>query len=294
MAEGASVGKNLHWEGYVAGLGDKAGHAGDEILVAQSPGGGEPTTQSAAPFKTAEILLVSDAKDIRRDGSGLKNIAPMYARQVLHTDQVKLIGEWKEFVAVLEEYSSVDQLVLAFHGSEGAMAIAEHGKSLRDVAQMFKHDRPKVTQRIDLIGCDIGKEPDQMVALGKAFHAPQVTGWTYSYVIQIARVPKNVLRTDLDTFLKQYKGYLTPRTPNAEELVKGNQVLLAEWFRADESEEPLPPAPPPSEPDLRDHVFKRRNEAVETRIKSEQAAKQGDAYEGPFVPFEHVIVDISY
>ena len=291
----------LDYGNEAVGYGDEAvQRPADAVLVAQATGKKPKKTSSskskgALKLKTAKKLIVTDATDTR-----LKKVAPIYARQVLRVKktEVKKVNSWQELSKLLQEYKSIEQLVLMFHGTPGSLIISDEHKSLSEVNDIFAGQNPNIKQ-IDFEGCSVGEGADELVPFARLFNSSKVTAWNHFWINQIFEVdiPKDVDVEVLEGQIAQYKGYFLSGTPTLDELAKkpGKHTLVVEWFRNDFNEDPLPPPPTPGDLDTRSKSFKPRSAATSRRIKSDEAKKLAEEYgKKPVLPLEHVIIEISY
>ena len=263
-------------------------------LVAQAPGRkakGKGKPQQA--LKKVRVLLVTYPAD--------KFLAPVFARQVLKlkgreiAENVRQVNSWQELAKLLQEYESIERLVLLFHGTPGSLLIGEELKDLDKVGDIFRGHRPKVN-RIDFEACNVGRGADKLVPFAKLFTASKVTGWNHSWITKPVEIKiyKNTEVQALERILGRYKGYLLKGSPTASELMRkpGKHTLIAEWFRLELSDEELPLPPARGELDTR-ILFKRRGVARTRNVRSDQVHKLREEYsKQPVRQLERVIISI--
>jgi hypothetical protein len=263
------------------------------ILVAQAGVPKKTAEEEVAPkLKKTRVLLVAEAAD-----KTTRDMATVYARQVLKLKEneistdVKFVNSWQELARLLQEYESIDQLVLDFHGVPGGITIGTETKSLDKVDEIFRGQKPKIRQ-IDFEGCSTGERASELVHFGRLFSTSRVTAWNFFRVTQPieVEVPSDVDVKKLDSMLAPYRGYFLKGTPSSDELAKkkGKHTLVVEWFRTELDFSPLPPPPPPGGLDERPVTFKPRDAATSRLIKSSEVGKYK-----PTPALEHVIIVIS-
>ena len=133
--------------------------------------------------KVAKRLLVYDANLVANAGHTEKLMA-RFRDYNFATGQIESFRGWAELVAKLQEYTSIEELMLYIHGAPGQFEIVEpDGTSRpRDITQMvplFAGVAPKVTKEVILESCVVAHNPAQTVALKGLFDAPKISGWTH-------------------------------------------------------------------------------------------------------------------
>lgn len=240
-------------------------------------------------LKAVRSLLITSLED--------KKKASIYNKQVLKAGEVQTVNSWQEMAILLREYQSIDQLVLWFHGSPGALEIGSENKNLNQVSSLFTGQKPKVKE-INFEACSVAEAPENLVPFARLFKASKVTAWNYfciSLLVEL-QIPKGVDVDFVENQLAPYKGYLLSGTPAYSELSKkpGKHFFLVEWFRKEDDNTPLPPPPKLGEIDNRNMTFKPRSAAKKRRIISDKVMKLREEYAKPGVlEFEHVIIEIS-
>jgi hypothetical protein len=271
-------------------------------------GGRRPTpSQTPAPAdrrKTADRLLITDGTN-----KLLQVVAPHYVQQHWRLREreapnvIALVESWKELVAKLKEYDSIDHLVLMFHGMPGDLRVGRTQQGLTtNATELWKDQAPRVRE-IDLEGCSVAKDPEALVAFGKIFNASRVTGWNHWWILfksddfpvppRMSASEKEKLQRKLDGF----RQYFVKSPPTAEELAAkpGKHFLVLVWFRKYMSTD-KPPEPERGSPDRRERVFKPRRNGTRRLIRGEQEARDlrreyDKSFSGDDVPFHQVVVN---
>jgi hypothetical protein len=266
------------------------------VLIAdKSKKGSTPskTKKDAAPLKTASTLLITNAADAK-----LRQVASQYAKYVLKLSAPALkhalvtVTSPQGLASEVSRYSRIEHLILMFHGAPGAIEVGTW-MSLNDVAKLFSTNIPTIHE-ITFEGCNIARGPDTMVPFGLLFNASRVNAWNHFWVTCVTEViiGRDTDVAALNSQLAKFRGYFLPNTPTLEDLAKnpGSYVVVAEWFREDLSDEPIPEAPPPGELDSRKRTFKPRASAQPRQISAKQIAKLIEEYDAATLRFQKVTV----
>jgi hypothetical protein len=157
-----------------------------------------------------------------------------------------------QFTSALARYQRITELTVLSHGHPGGFLLSEAGGGLTDVplgaiATWYKAHpstgRPDIDS-IELLGCNIGLRPADLVPFGRLFRAKRVSAWNHFYVPQVTTVdvPENASAQTVRARLQPYTNYLGPKI-DADTLVRqpGRHDLLVEWFRVEPDGTPLPP-----------------------------------------------------
>jgi hypothetical protein len=266
-----------------------------------------------ASGKTARILFLYEpgGKTARWDKEYAKRVL-----KITDKESIRSVSSWKELSKVISEYSTIDRLVLSFHGGPGALIIGSDYWELNSPAikELFtrkgnprkvprgkkktrvKPARPVTkVQAIDIEGCNVAQKPHYMVEFAKMFSAKTVAGWTYFRVIQSISltVTKGQDTSTIEKLLRPYQKYLLPGNPTSAEMVGAARnkdrafELLCLWFQEVYSDDPLPSIP--NEREFRPST----GEGVERTIDSVQAESIAEEFDGPVIFFYHITVNIN-
>lgn len=225
----------------------------------------------------------------------------LYAKWSLKGAPLKIVESWEDLAKNLQEFASINLLVLYFHGARGALTIGSKYVDLDDAAKRFFKDKdklPKINQ-LDFQACNVAEGIAKTVPFAKMFKASQVTAWNYYHVmmpVSVPPIPKGVDPKEVDVKLAAFKDWLLENTPPASVLVKegGEHILGAEWFRVDDDPGNLPQARL-GEPDGRPKIFKRRRDKREVVLKTNEEVNSLPKKYADRVsrPFDHVTIDLT-
>jgi hypothetical protein len=146
---------------------------------------------TTSPKKTAETLLIYD------ENEWWDMTAPLFAEQVLKCNPKKCtlkVKSWEKLVSQLQQYETIDHLVLYFHGAKGALFIGGVNKQLSEAVRLFKRNGPRINKQIDFEACRVAQDPKELITFARFFKAPKITAYNYFYVDTI--LPINVEKTD--------------------------------------------------------------------------------------------------
>jgi hypothetical protein len=273
-----------------------------------------PTRAASARGKVGKTVLVSEPVKREPDGTLKNDDMPIFARDALGGADHRTASTWRELVTVLAEYTTIERLVLYFHGIPGSMVVGVDDEDLNKAIRLFKPgDAPTVTDVLEFENCNIAGTPiadpvkedrkqlllesmSKVITFAKLFRAPQFRAWNYFHLSEVitVRVPKGSSATQIEGLLAKYKDYLIPNSPTAAslaELAKRTDIaekLMLEWFRPDYDKTSLPP---PGGAVPREMKFKPRSKAQE-HTYTEFNLDKLDADVGAVL--EHVTVTLSY
>ena len=145
---------------------------------------------------------------------------------------------------------------------------------MRQAADFYRSPavaRPRVGT-IHLQSCNAGLDPAPLAEFAKVFDATAIIAWNHFYVAVVRNltVPKGATGDQLRAALLDEEKYL-PADVKPEDLAgrPGAHAVLVEWFRVDESNDPLPPrAKRAGEDNPARKPFKRVASAQERRVRS--------------------------
>lgn len=246
--------------------------------------------------KSATILYLFDAKS-KVPGEDL------LAREIFKTSRKNMVGvgSWDDFANVVNGYSSIEHLVLSFHGYEGGLNI---GNNLRDVdeksviglfAPKTGSDAPSI-DKISFVGCNVGGRPAKMATFANLFGAKTVSGYTWYIGRQeiTFELPPGNTASEITKTLKPYSSFVRPK-PNASAMAaatrrKKKVIKLLIMYGA-KSYSTIDSFPLDSR---KKRVFKPIDEAAQTTVTVSNAKKlETEIDESPVTSFQKVTVKLK-
>jgi hypothetical protein len=206
------------------------------------------------------------------------------------------IGTWGELATEIKKYSTVDNLVFAFHGYDGGMTVGDRVYDLDDKFVLGLFDRTTTkADKISFVNCRVGNGPGKMRNFAKLFKAKSVSGYTWWLIKQTikANIPKGATEAAIAKTLEPYIPYSVEMIPAAKTLVvqtKGTSrevVIVVLYGSDDQSTVPIPI----SFTDSKGH--KPWKNAANVTVTAENADAAENAYaSSPVTDFELVTVTL--
>lgn len=244
------------------------------------------TTGAAKPAlgnKVADVLLMYDSMlfydpptNDKREVQ-LRKTMELYAQYFLGGAVLESFTGFADFVARLQTYRTIRELVMYIHGQAGQLivtvkkgtALATENKSLQQIADMFQGVAPQVTDHVRFESCVVADNPQQMVIFKNLFQTPRITGWNYFHLLSMwpMILKGSVTSAEIQNFLTYPDEYLMLGMPHPTTFAgqTGRFDFLYEWFR--DAEDATPPG---LNPDRR--VFVPRGNATTIALFSQQAS----------------------
>jgi hypothetical protein len=247
--------------------------------LATTTGNAQPTLGN----KVADVLLMYDSMlyydpntDDKREVQ-LRRVMDLYAQYFLGGAALEGFTGFNDFVARLQAYQTIRELVMFIHGQAGQLIVTVkkgntleiENKDLKQIADMFQGVAPQVTYHVNFESCVVADNPSQMILFKNLFQTPRITGWNYFHIISRWTLPLigNVSADQIRGVLQYPDDYLMPGMPHPTTYAgqSGTFEFLYEWFRLDENA-----TPPGLDPDRR--VFVPRGNATTIALFSQQAS----------------------
>ena len=251
--------------------------------------------------KTAGRLLVYDQK-LAATTANTAHLMNLYRDLLFPGATVVSFHGFAGLVSLLQEYATIDELMLHIHGSPGQFEVQDPDgvkrvEYMSAIAGMFNGVAPKVTTQVILESCVVAHNPHEMATLKGLFKAPMISGWTYFHVVQplVMTVGGGDTVDTIGGRLTDFPDmYRVAGSPTAAEMVgkPGQYDLLYEWFR--ESYNATRPGPNPDS----NRVFLARGSQREVKLTVAQTEKMtqlkdpADPYnpDGVVWEFSHVTI----
>lgn len=154
------------------------------ILIAQAGKSVQRRSRQERKRLSRTALYLHDNKEGKTERIMARALFGFRSKDVVKVDS------WESLATTITNHSSIEHIVLSFHGYGGGIIVGNNSKYLDEssLKKLFLSKTGEVQTQIKKItftSCNVGNRPAKMAAFAKYFNAASITGYTWFIVHQL-------------------------------------------------------------------------------------------------------------